>query len=370
MRILLFSLATDTDDPLLGFTSRWISALAKRVEFIHVITMRVGRLDLPANVRVHSVGKEKGYSELRRVIEFYRFLFRILRQDRIDACFSHMITIFTILAAPVLKPKGIPIATWYAHRQVTLTLKLAHHFSNRMVSSDEVSYHYDKSKLTIVGQGIDTELFSPSQLPRDNPPLFLSIGRISPIKDLMTLVEALRLLRVRGHNIRCALVGSSPRQHDAYADELKCKIQALNLQDSMQFVGPVANHQLAQWYRRAFAHVNCSPADHSLDKAVLEAMACEVPSLSSTRGFKDTMGKWSDRLLFQHGDARDLADKMEGLLRLNDTERRAMCVSLRECVMKRHNLDQLATAIAALLGSLREPVKIAGPIGTSEIRHR
>ena len=66
MRILLFNLATDADDPLLGFTTRWIGALAERVEFIHVITMRVGRLEMPANVRVYSVGKEKGYSEPRR----------------------------------------------------------------------------------------------------------------------------------------------------------------------------------------------------------------------------------------------------------------------------------------------------------------
>ena len=97
MRLLLFNLATDADDPILGFATRWIGALAERVEFIHVITMRVGRLDVPANVRVYSVGKEKGYSEPRRVIEFYRLLFRILREDRIDACFSHMIPIFTVL---------------------------------------------------------------------------------------------------------------------------------------------------------------------------------------------------------------------------------------------------------------------------------
>src|SRR2546428_2863676 len=41
VRILLFNLATDSDDPILGFTTRWIKALAKHVERIHVITMRV-----------------------------------------------------------------------------------------------------------------------------------------------------------------------------------------------------------------------------------------------------------------------------------------------------------------------------------------
>ncbi len=78
MRLLLFNLATDADDPLLGFTTFWIRAIARRVTSIHVITMRSGRCDLPDNVTLYSVGKEKGYSEPRRVLEFFRHLFSIL----------------------------------------------------------------------------------------------------------------------------------------------------------------------------------------------------------------------------------------------------------------------------------------------------
>src|SRR5713101_9840351 len=116
MRLLMFNLAMDTDDPILGFATRWIAALARRVESIQVITMRAGRVEVPENVRVCSVGKERGYSEPRRAVEFYRHLIRVVRTDRIDVCFSHMIPIFTVLAAPIAKARGIPIVTWYAHR--------------------------------------------------------------------------------------------------------------------------------------------------------------------------------------------------------------------------------------------------------------
>jgi hypothetical protein len=87
-----------------------------------------GRVEVPENVRVYSVGKEKGYSEPRRAVEFYRHLFRVLREDRIDACFSHMIPIFTVLAAPVLKVKKIPIVTWYAASQLNLHIKACSSF--------------------------------------------------------------------------------------------------------------------------------------------------------------------------------------------------------------------------------------------------
>src|SRR5215510_252045 len=123
MQILLFNLATDLDDPVLGFTTRWIWALAQRVERIHVITMRTGRVEMPDNVQVYSVGKEQGYSEPHRLVEFYRHLRRILRHDRIDLCFSHMMPLFTVLGAPILKLQGIPIVTWYTHRSLPWLLR-------------------------------------------------------------------------------------------------------------------------------------------------------------------------------------------------------------------------------------------------------
>src|SRR4030042_741624 len=223
MRLLLFNLATDTDDPILGFATRWIAALAKRVEFIHVITMRVGRVEVPENVRVYSVGKEKGYSEPRRVVEFYRHLFRILRNEQIDVCFSHMIPIFTILAGPVLKAKGMPIVTWYAHPSLTRTLELAHHFSNRIVTSLPTAYPYKPDKLTVIGQGIDTELFTPDGTGPSNPPIILCVGRLSPIKDHPTLFEAITRLRKKWKKRFGVVIlgGPASDKDESYIDSLK-----------------------------------------------------------------------------------------------------------------------------------------------------
>jgi glycosyltransferase involved in cell wall biosynthesis len=353
MRLLLFNLVTDGDDSILGFTTRWIGALAKWVEFIHVITMRAGRIDVPENVRVYSVGKEKGYSEPRRAVEFYRHLFQVLNNDCIDVCFSHMIPIFTILAAPVLKAKGIPIVTWYAHRQVTMVLKLAHHLSDRMVSSNKSSYRYRHDKLIVLGQGIDTDLFSPDDTEPDNPPLLLSVGRLSPIKDLLTLIEALHLLRRQGYEIRCALVGDAPERDRAYAERVLRRVKELELDGIVQFVGAVPNNEVAHWYRRSFAHINCSPIDHSLDKSVLEAMVCGKPSISSTLGFRETMGRWAPDLLFLQGNAFDLAQKMACLLMMGEAQRRIMGKELRQGALECHSLEQLAERLKNVFEELR-----------------
>src|SRR4030095_4048346 len=160
--LLLFNLVTDACDPILGFTTQWIRELSARVGSIDVITMRGGVIDVPPNVRVHSVGKEHGYSEPRRVLEFYRHLFRILRAQRIDGCFSHMMPVFSALGGPILRARRIPLGTWYAHPSLTLWVRLAHFFSNRMVTSLSHAYPYRKAKLSVIGQGIDTALFAPS----------------------------------------------------------------------------------------------------------------------------------------------------------------------------------------------------------------
>lgn len=352
MRLLLFNLATDADDSVLGFATRWIRALAARVEQIDVLTMRSGRIEVPENVRIFSVGKEKGYSEPRRAVEFYRYLRCILGEDKIDVCFSHMMPLFTVLAAPVLKANGIPIVTWYAHRKVTRMLKLAHHLSDRMVASAPSSYHYKHDKLLVVGQGIDTNLFSPDGTTSEIPPLLLSVGRLSPIKDLLTLIEAINLLRQRGCEVRCVLVGDAPEQHLLYAETLHQRVQALGLSDSIIFAGGVPNENVVHWYRRCFAHVNCSPSDHSLDKTVLEAMACGKLSFSSTLGFQETMGKWADLLLFQQGNPADLADKLETLLQLSDAQQQAIGTQLRYEVVERHGLDRLTGKLVDIFDQL------------------
>ena len=225
MRLLWFNLVTDFDDPVLGFTTSWIRDIAKLVESIQVITMRKGRMNLPKNVRITSVGKERGFTEPRRAFEFYRHLLRILHQEHIDVCFSHMIPIFSVLAAPILKTRGIPIVTWYAHRQRSFILNLAHSLSDRMVSINVTSYPYPGRKLTTLGHGIDTELFRPnSTISPADPPLILFVGRLSPIKDPVTFIRAVRLL-TKKHRFQVALIGPILGRDREYSRTLMKEIE-------------------------------------------------------------------------------------------------------------------------------------------------
>ena len=353
MRLLLFNLATDADDPILGFTTRWIQALAKRVEFIHVISMRAGRVEVPENVRVYSVGKEKGYSEPRRAVEFYRHLLRILREDRINVCFSHMIPIFTILAAPVLKIRRIPIVTWYAHPSLTWKLKLAHHLSDQMVTSLKTAYPYRKDKLIVIGQGIDTDLFAPDRTLPQEPPMILCVGRLSPVKEHPTLLKAIALLRERFKQpFQVIILGGAGSEKDKeYVQSLQAMVKELKLDGWIKFMPPVPQKDLLSWYRRCTVHVNLTPTGFG-DKVAWEAMACGKPCIACNDGFRETMGKYASRLLFVHGCADDLASKLEAFLCMSHAEREAIGTYLKEQVVQMHSLQHLTGKLMNLMHEL------------------
>jgi glycosyltransferase involved in cell wall biosynthesis len=350
MRLLLFNLATDEDDPILGFTTRWIRALAARLEFIHVITVRMGKLELPDNVRVYSVGKERRFGKGRRVFEFYRILGRILCENNIDVCFSHMIPIFTVLAAPVLKIKGIPIITWYAHPKVTPTLKVAHRLSDQMVSSLSSAYPYKKVKLIQVGQGIDTSLFFPDAgVSRENRPVILCVGRLSPIKDHPTLIRAAGFLRQAwAKTFHVVILGSAATARDYdYVRSLHQQVRDLDLDGIVSFEPAVPLKQLPAWYRRASVYVNMTPSG-SGDKVAWEAMGCGVLCIVANEGFKDTLGIYADRCLYDHGNAEQLMERLKWALSLAQSERSSIGEYLGKQTKAMHGLERLSQNLVSI----------------------
>src|SRR3954451_6280107 len=115
MNLLMFNLAVDQEHVTLGFGLRWIEALSRRYEHVDVVTMFAGRYQLPPNVQVWSVGRERGYSKCRRVLRFYSIVRRVMRERRIDVVFTHMIPIFAVLFWPIARLTGRRSVLWYAH---------------------------------------------------------------------------------------------------------------------------------------------------------------------------------------------------------------------------------------------------------------
>ena len=144
-------------DPLVGFVTGWLEALAARVAQVDVICLARGPASLPDNVRVHSLGKERGAGKLAQALAFYRAAWRL----RPDVVFCQFSPIFVLAIAPVAMLRGWPILLWYTHRHVDLKLRLASALARRVLTASPESYRLGGPKMRVIGHGIDTRRFAP-----------------------------------------------------------------------------------------------------------------------------------------------------------------------------------------------------------------
>lgn len=343
-RLLLFNLATDADHPILGFTSDWLRALAPRVGEIDVITMWAGRLELPANVHIHSVGKERGYNEAARAIEFYRILRRLLSAHRYDACFAHMMPLFAAMGAPLLRRHGIPTTLWYTHRATSATLRIAERLVDRVVTAHFETFKLPSSKVRAIGHAIDLDLFRPIPLNRvDQPFTIIAAGRVSAIKRVDVLIEALSELMVTlpAPGMRLRLLGPIEGAADQdYASALQGRARELGVQDVVEFAGPVPRSRLPFEYSTADVAVNLTPSG-AFDKAALEAMACGLPLVTSNRALGAEVACADVRLAIDEPTPAVLASALAYVHGMTTQERSAVGATLR-AKMHGHSLATLA----------------------------
>lgn len=347
LRLLWFNLATDADAPNLGFATEWINALAPHCDYIDVISMRVGRLDVAANVRVLSLGKERGYGEMRRAGRFYRLLWSTLRARPHDACFAHMQPLFAAMGAPLLRLYGVPLTLWYAHRAVTLRLRLAAMAATRVVSPSRESFRLPGDKLRITGHGIDVDRFTPAE-PAPGPFTILCPGRIAPVKRLETLLAAAELMAEQGARFRLRFLGAIYPQDRGYAADLQARVGRSGLKDSVEFAGAVPHEQVPAELRRAHAMVNLS-ATGSIDKAVLEAMACGIPVVTANEAFVEMLAPWAGQALTPPDDPQALAQRLQGLMAMDSGARVDLGRELRALVERDHSMQRLVENLLAVL---------------------
>jgi glycosyltransferase involved in cell wall biosynthesis len=348
VRVLMLTRRVDKNDWLAGFAHGWAAALGGRVERLYIICLEKGTVDLPANVTVESMGKERGYGRLREILTFWRATAAVIRD--VDVIFGHMIPRYTLVAAPWALAFGVPMVQWYTHRQVTLELRIAHALAQHVVTASPESFQLPSDKLTVLGHGIDTAAFSPALKPPETR-IVVAVGRLSPIKHYETLIEASALLLTRPgfQDVRIEIAGGvTPQDGEPYARHLKALAHEQGLEGRVTFLGPVPHRDIPALYRRAFVAANLCPTG-GVDKAVLEAMACGVPTVVRNRAFSPILGPDVDVLLCTGLGAGAVADRLAALLSLSSGERAALGQQLRARVLAGYDLGSLMDRLVAVL---------------------
>jgi len=181
-----------------------------------------------------------------------------------------------------------------------------------------------EDKIEYIPNGIPEEFFAQRKGKEDNKILFL--GRISPIKDIETLIKAIPL--IDNDKIKIEIVGPA---ESGYLDKLKELINKLGVNNRVVFSQPI--YSIKDKIRKIDScKIFILPSKREgMPQSLIEAMARgKIVIASNNLGSRDLIKSGENGLLFSIGDERDLANKIELGLSSGDKMRDNAIKSVQE----------------------------------------
>jgi len=341
MKLLVITQKVDMNDDNLGSFHEWLKKLAEKAD-IFVIGNYVGKYDLPENVKVFSLGKEKRVGRLVKIFKYQWFLLKLL--PRVDGVFFHMCPEYVLGAHLLPKIFRKKTLLWYTHKSFNWKLKLAEKLTDKIFTASKESFRLPSKKVEITGHGIDINKFKSqiSNLKSDGKFKIITVGRIAEVKNLHLLIETAGILKNRDFNFEIKIAGAPILENDKkYFEKLKNLIKEKKLEDKIFFVGPIPNKEIADFYQKGDLFINLSDTG-SLDKAILEAMACGLKILTSNEAFKDILPEEN----FTKNEPKEVAEKTENLSKSPNLSKDKFI----DYVSANHGLYNLTKKIRGFLG--------------------
>ncbi len=354
MKLLILTQKVDSTDDNLGFFHRWIEEFALQCEQVIVICLYEGKHELPTNVRVLSLGKEERSSRFERLRRLYRYVWN--ERNNYDTVFVHMNQIYILLCGLLWRILGKRIGLWYAHGEVSTSLRVATVLTDHVFTSTPHGFNIDTSKRHIIGQGIDETLFEHVQAADANKCQLISWGRISPAKDYMTMLRAVKRLRDVGVDVCLDIIGGvgAPDQQQ-YLDTLTKFVRENNLTNVVNFVGPITHDELPAHITKGSIFLHAS-TNGSLDKAALEAMVGGLLVVTCNESVASVMPMvYREQLMFPISDDAVLTKKIRTLILLSQDERATISRALHDVVRWDHSLKALIKKICNIFEESSTP---------------
>ena len=195
----------------------------------------------------------------------------------------------------------------------------------------QVGYNIPDSKIYTVVLGVDTDLFTPADVPRESNRL-LHVGSLVDIKDQATLLWALWGL---DESVQLDIIGDGPLR-----PALERLAEELRISHRVNFLGSVPHQMVVDHYRRAALHI-MSSRNEAGPMTTIEAAACGLPTISTAVGMLVDYPSIGLTVKFREGNHAALAAMIATLLN-NDQWRIALGRSAYETVREQFSLRHTA----------------------------
>lgn len=252
----------------------------------------------------------------------------------------HPVTIdrdLAIQSATSVKDK-LGLRRWFSF--INMQMKVARRLSHIITVSQTARLHIadtfkiPEDKLRVIYNGIDTDIFSPSQrVARLDNRLLVVISRDTPVKGLRFMLEALAVLRQK-HDLELIVVAKGTDNRTTQR-----LINRLGINDYVKFIDEIDTPELVHQYR--LAEVVIVPSVYEgFGLPAAEALACGAPTVSTTAGaLPEVVGDAG--ILVPPADVRALVNAVSTLL-VNPNQRKQLSQIGRRRIVQTFNWGNTA----------------------------
>ena len=201
-------------------------------------------------------------------------------------------------------------------------------------------------KVKVVHCGLAPSAFESDPAPLPNNPVFLSVGRFSPEKGHLILLEAFAALYTDTPDARLVLAGDGQMR-----TEIEARIAVLGLTEVVRITGWVTSDQVREELRKARALVHPSFSE-GLPVVIMEAMAERRPVVSTyIAGIPELVRPKKTGWLVPAGQIDELAAVLRDCAATTDNAMNAMGAACFERVLARHDAMTEAAKLKALFSA-------------------
>jgi mannosyltransferase len=267
-----------------------------------------------------------------------------------------------MIAGVLLRALGWPLKlvfTSAAQRQHTWITRWLIRRMDAIIATSRFSASFLKRQAAVVMHGVDTERYAP---PADRSAAFAQcglpgryaigcFGRVRAQKGSDIFVDAMCRLLPRYPDFSAVMVGAIVPQQQAFANELRKRIEAAGLQSRIVITGELEIEEVERWYQRLTIYAFTS-RNEGFGLTLIEAMSVGAALVAARAGAAElVVENGVTGVLTPPGDVDALVAALEPLMR-DPGSAMAMGERARARVLEKFSLDAEANGIAAVYRTL------------------
>lgn len=316
---------------------------------VSVISLNDGEID---GVKVYSmaVKVDTGNSSISKIKYLKNILKikKIVKEIKPDILHAHYATSYGLIGS-LINYKPYIISVWGSdvydfpnksviHKRVLeYNLKKADMILSTSKSMAKETNKYTDKNILVTPFGVDINKFFPNKIKKEKDKNEFIIGTIKTLEDIYgidILIRAFKIIKDRNNNINIRLKIAGKGSKENYLRNLT---KELGIDEYVEFLGYINQNQVAEEFRNFDVAIFPSLFE-SFGVAAVEAQSCgTVVIVSNISGLMEATAPEKTSLVFKKGDYKDLADKIEFILK-NDELRNEMSINARRYVVENYNI--------------------------------